>query len=129
MGTYEPDQRNCQFAQGISKLSISKALIQIMALFCENVLRCEQLPRFLFVLTDYHIWLVVLEHECYFPIYSGISSSQLTFICFRGVGIPPTRYGISWDCCGDTALILGNSGHGVASNELFVWWIEYSTVP
>ena len=33
-----------------------------------------------------------LEHEFYsFHILGGISSSQLTFIFFRGVGIPPTR--------------------------------------
>ena len=31
-----------------------------------------------------------LEHGCYFPIYWE-SSSQLTFIFFRGVGIPPYR--------------------------------------
>jgi hypothetical protein len=37
-----------------------------------------------------------LEHEWimfhYFSIYWEISSSQLTFIFFRGVGIPPTRW-------------------------------------
>jgi len=33
-----------------------------------------------------------LEHEFYFSIQLGISSSQLTFIFFRGVGIPPTSY-------------------------------------
>jgi hypothetical protein len=36
-----------------------------------------------------------LEHEFYdFPIILGNSSSQLTSIFFRGVGIPPTSY--SW---------------------------------
>ena len=32
-----------------------------------------------------------LEHELYFSIQLGMSSSQLTSIFFRGVGIPPTR--------------------------------------
>ena len=37
-------------------------------------------------------WLVVWNMEFYdFPIILGMSSSQLTFIFFRGVGIPPTR--------------------------------------
>ena len=35
-------------------------------------------------------WLVVWNMSYDFP-YIGISSSQLTFIFFRGVGIPPTR--------------------------------------
>ena len=36
-----------------------------------------------------------LEHQFYFPIYIyilGMSSSQLTFIFFRGVAQPPTSY-------------------------------------
>ena len=33
-----------------------------------------------------------LERGFYFSIQLGISYSQLTFIFFRGVGIPPTRY-------------------------------------
>ena len=42
-------------------------------------------------------WLIGgLEHEfydfSYFPYILGMSSSQLTFIFFRGVGIPPTSH-------------------------------------
>ena len=36
------------------------------------------------------IWLVVWNMNVIFPIILGMSSSQLTFIFFRGVGIPPT---------------------------------------
>ena len=32
-----------------------------------------------------------LEYDFYFPIQLGMSSSQLTFIFFRGVAQPPTR--------------------------------------
>ena len=44
---------------------------------------------------DIYIYILVgvLEHLDYFSIQLGISPSQLTFIFFRGVGIPPTRYG------------------------------------
>ena len=37
-----------------------------------------------------------LEHEFYFAIQLGMSSSQLTFthIFFRGVVLPPTRHGL-----------------------------------
>ena len=40
-----------------------------------------------------HFWLVVWN-ILYFSIQLRISSSHLTFIFFRGVGIPPTRYNI-----------------------------------
>jgi len=43
------------------------------------------------------IWLVVtwwFGTFFIFPYILGISSSQLTFIFFRGVGIPPTSYGL-----------------------------------
>ena len=41
----------------------------------------------------YHLysWLVIWN-IFYFSIQLGISSSQLTFIFFRGVGIPPTSH-------------------------------------
>ena len=40
------------------------------------------------------VWLVVWNHGIlWLSIQLGMSSSQLTFIFFRGVGIPPTR------CC------------------------------
>ena len=40
-------------------------------------------------------WLVVWN-MFYFSIL-GMSSSQLTFMSFRGVGIPPTRYDSQWN--------------------------------
>ena len=37
-----------------------------------------------------------LEHDFHFFHLLGMSSSQLTSIFIRGVGIPPTRYGMLW---------------------------------
>jgi hypothetical protein len=45
------------------------------------------------LLTLPHYLVGGLEHFVFFHIV-GISSSQLTFIFFRGVGIPPTSYAI-----------------------------------
>ena len=39
-----------------------------------------------------HIWLAVTGTWLLFFHILGMSSSQLTFIFFKGVGIPPTRY-------------------------------------
>ena len=36
-----------------------------------------------------------LEHELYFSSHLGNSLSQLTFICFRGVGLAPIRCSIN----------------------------------
>ena len=40
---------------------------------------------------SFYTWLVVSNIFFVVPIILGMSSSQLTFIFFRGVGIPPTR--------------------------------------
>ena len=55
-------------------------------------------------------WLVVNGcHEFYFPINIGLlSSSQLTFIFFRGVAQPPTRYRYTQDLTTKCGL---NYGH------------------
>ena len=44
----------------------------------KTFLSCEQLPRFLFVLTDNHIWLVVWNMNVIFQYILEFSSSQLT---------------------------------------------------
>ena len=55
------------------------------------------------VYISYEIWVLhgfymdyklvgALEHEFYFSIQLGMSSSQLTFLFFGGVGQPPTSY-------------------------------------
>ena len=50
-------------------------------------------------------WLVVWNMTFIFPFELGMSSSQLTFIFFRGVGQPPTRKG------GDGLGMVGNFPH------------------
>ena len=49
---------------------------------------------------DARAWYILvggLEHDFYFPIQLGMSSSQLTLIFFRGVGIPPASYEFSFN--------------------------------
>ena len=48
-------------------------------------------------MTHFLIWLVVTGTWILFFHMLGMSSSQLTFIVFRGVGIPPTRLMMLWD--------------------------------
>jgi hypothetical protein len=43
-------------------------------------------------ITDKKLWLAVTNMTFMTFHILGMSSSRLTFIFFRGVGIPPTRY-------------------------------------
>ena len=58
-------------------------------------------------------WLVV-ENIFYFSIQLGMSSSQVTFIFFRGVGQPPTSWCLE--------LVLSRSGHPTWQSLLFAVW-------
>ena len=40
----------------------------------------------------HHFLVGGLEHEFYFSIQLGMSSSQLNFTFFRGIGQPPTSF-------------------------------------
>ena len=55
-----------------------------------KTLKCHRMLCEVYVLMEL---IGGLDHEFYDFPYSilGMSSSQLTFIFFRGVGIPPTR--------------------------------------
>ena len=63
-----------------------------------------------------------LEHLDYFSIQLGVSSSQLTFIFFRGVAHPPTRfygrYNHFMGYCGNMGKIMG---------KLEIWGNEQSS--
>ena len=65
-----------------------------------------------------HVWLVGgLEHGFYdFPFSWEESSSQLTSIFFRGVGIPPTRY--DWPCGLNFIIWFTSSGHHIIEDSL-----------
>ena len=58
-------------------------------------------------------WLVV-ENIFYFSIQLGMSSSQVTFMFFRGVGQPPTSWCLE--------LVLSRSGHPTWQSLLFAVW-------
>ena len=49
--------------------------------------------HFLSTIYIYILYWLVVWNIFYFSIQLGMSSSQLTFIFFRGVGIPPTSIG------------------------------------
>ena len=64
-----------------------------------------------------------------FPLILGMSSSQLTFIFFRGIGIPPTRN--AWKCklSQDKPTILPSNSHcGTDSWPVFFFGPEMSRV-
>ena len=63
-----------------------------------------------------------LEHLDYFSIQLGVSSSQLTFIFFRGVAHPPTRF------YGRYNHFMGYRGNmGKIMGKLEIWGNKQST--
>ena len=64
-----------------------------------------------------------LEHEFYFSIYWGMSSSQLTFIYFRGVGLnhQPVILKVNWSPIAD-GLPLRIGAAGAAEERRKVGW-------
>ena len=75
----------------------------------------------------YHVWLVVTGTWLVFFHILGMSSSQLTFIFFRGVAKPPTRW---CDLCKKDAKhimsTISNTLHVISHMKMDTIWVHMS---
>ena len=84
MGAYEPDQLNCQFAQGIFQTQYLQSSHPNHGAILRKRFEMRTTATISFCFDRQPYLVGGLEHECYFPIYAGISSSQLTNMFQRG---------------------------------------------